>query len=62
MEMTRRKFIARLIAAGLALIAGAFRLAKKAVPRTFVRAAPLNHYPGKLTNVSDVSKQSRWSG
>jgi len=60
--MTRRKFIARLIVAALALVAGAFRLAKKAVPRRFGRAEPLNHYPGKLTNVSDISKQNRWSG
>jgi len=63
--VTRRKFIQKLINAGLAVIAGTCWLAKKATPRKFVWAIRLKKYPGSLSGPAgsqDVSKQSKWSG
>lgn len=60
--MTRREFIHRLIKVGAAVIAGTCWLAKKAVPRKFVWAAGLKKYPGSLRPLSDIRKQSKWSG
>jgi len=59
--MTRRKFISRLVKAGMAVIAGTWWLAKKAVPRKFVRAKT-GRFPGSLKPLADISKQGKWSG
>jgi len=59
--MTRRKFIGRLVKAGLLVIAGTWWLAKKAVPRKFVRARA-GRFPGSLKPLADISKQGKWSG
>jgi hypothetical protein len=62
MEMTRRKFIQKLIKTGSAIIVGTWWLAKKAVPRKFVWAVKLKKYPGSLKPLHDIDKQSKWSG
>lgn len=59
--MTRRKFIQKLINAGSTVIVGVWWLAKKAVPRKFVRAKT-GRFPGSLKPLADISKQGRWSG
>jgi hypothetical protein len=59
--MTRRKFISRLIKAGSAVIVGTWLLAKKAVPRKFVRAKA-GRFPGSLKPLTGICKQSKWSG
>jgi len=67
--MTRRKFIQKLTYASSAVIAGTYRLAKKAAPRKFVWAIKVKSYPGSLRPLRDISpqdalrhKQSKWSG
>ena len=60
--MTRRKFIQKLIKAGSAVIVGAWFVAKKALPRRFVCAAPYEKYPGFLRPLKNIFKQSKWSG
>ena len=60
--MTRRKFIHRLLKAGSLILLGAASLAKKAVPRKFVRALKLQKYPGPLRPPHDILEQSKWSG
>jgi len=60
--MTRRKFIRKLIKAGSVIVVGTSCLAKKAVPRKFVRAIPFKKYPGSLRPLQDISEPSKWSG
>jgi hypothetical protein len=60
--MTRREFIHKLMAFGAAVIIGNSWLAKKAVPRKFLWAVGLKKYPGSLKPLSDIQKQSKWSG
>lgn len=60
--MTRRKFIQKLIEGSSAIIVGVYWIAKKAVPRKFVRAVRLKKYPGFLKPLQNVHKQSKWSG
>ena len=60
--MTRRKFIQRLLIAATAVAGGIGWLAKKAVPRKFVRALRVKEYPGSLRPMGDVSEQGKWSG
>ncbi len=60
--MTRRKFIEKLIKAGAVIIAGGWRLTKKASPRRFVRAVRLKKYPGSLRALRNICKQDKWSG
>jgi len=60
--MTRRKFIRKLVGAGSAILAGGLWLAKKAVPRKFVRGAGLGKYPGSLKDLGDIDNQGKWSG
>ncbi len=60
--MTRRKFIRKLIKAGLAIVVGAGWLAGKAAPRKFVRAVRLKKYPGSLKPLRNIVKQGKWSG
>jgi len=62
MEMTRRKFIRRLIKAGSAIVVGISWLAKNTTPRKFVRAIRVKKYPGHLKPLQDISKQGKWSG
>jgi len=62
LEVTRRKFIHKLIKVGAAVITGTYWLAKKTVPRRFVWAAGLKKYPGSLKPLSDIQKQGKWSG
>jgi hypothetical protein len=60
--MTRRKFIQKLVKAGSAVIAGTWWLAKKTSPRKFVWAIKTKKYPGSLTSLRNICKQSKWSG
>ena len=60
--MTRRRFIQRLLGTAIAVAAGMGWLAKKAVPRRFVRALRVKEYPGSLRLMGDVSEQGKWSG
>jgi hypothetical protein len=60
--MTRRKFIQKLIHVGSAVIGGTCWVAKKAVPRKFVRAIKVKNYPGSLRPLRYISKQNKWSG
>ena len=60
--MTRRKFICKLVGAGSTILAGGLWLAKKAVPRRFVRAVGLGKYPGSLKSLGDIDTKGKWSG
>ncbi len=60
--MTRRKFIEQLIKAVSAGLLGIVALAKKAVPRKFIRAVRLKKYPGPMATLKNINKQSKWSG
>jgi hypothetical protein len=60
--MTRRKFIHKLIKAGSAIAAGSLWLVRKATPCRSVWAVRLKKYPGTLKPLTDISKQSKWSG
>jgi hypothetical protein len=62
LEMTRRKFIQKLIKGGSAIIVGVCWLAKKATPRKFTQAIRVKKYPGFLKPLQDFLKQSKWSG
>jgi len=62
MEMTRRKFIKKLIKTGSAIAVGASWLISKANPRKFTWAVRLKKYPGPLKTLQNISKQSKWSG
>jgi len=62
LEMTRRKFINKLIKKGSMIIAGISWLAKNANPHKFVRAMRTKKYPGRLKPLRDISKQGKWSG
>jgi hypothetical protein len=60
--MTRRKFFQKMAKAGAAIFIGSVWLAKKALPRKFVRASAIEKYPGLLKPLKDISEQSKWSG
>jgi hypothetical protein len=62
MEMTRRKFIGKLIKAGSAIVVGVCWLAERASPRKFVRAVRLRKYPGSLGRLRNIDKEGEWSG
>jgi hypothetical protein len=62
LEMTRRKFIKKLITAGSAIITGTSWLVSKTVPRKFVRAFGVKKFPGSLKPLREVSQQNKWSG
>jgi len=59
--MTRRKFISRLMKTGSAVIASTWFLARKSVPRKFIRAK-VGRFPGSLKPLRGIYKQSKWSG
>jgi len=60
--MTRRKFIRKLIKTGSVIVLGTWWLAKKTVPRKFVRAIGVKKYPGALRPLKNIYKQGKWSG
>ncbi|MHC4646873.1 MAG: hypothetical protein ACYTBJ_15350 [Planctomycetota bacterium] len=60
--MTRRKFIQRLLGACSAVVVGPGWLAKKILPRRFVRALRLKKYPGRIVPLTDISQQAKWRG
>jgi hypothetical protein len=60
--MTRRKFIQKLIKSSSAIVFGICWLAKKTVPRKFVRAVRTKKYPGFLKPLRDIHKPGKWSG
>jgi hypothetical protein len=67
--MTRRKLIQKLLSTAAAAAVGIVIrtpyggwLAKKVLPRKFVRALRVKEYPGSLRPVGDVSEQGKWSG
>ena len=62
MEMTRRKFILKLMGAGSSIVAGASWFINKTAPRKFIRAVKFKKYPGLIKPMGDVSKQGKWSG
>lgn len=62
LEMTRRKFIQKLIKGSSAIILGVCWLAERTAPRKFVRAVRLKKYPGFLKPLQDFLKQSKWGG
>jgi hypothetical protein len=64
MEMTRRKFIGKLIGTGSLVLVGIWGFAKKYAPRRFIRAARLEKYPGLLKplDLNEVTRQGKWSG
>lgn len=62
LEMTRRKFVQRLLKAGSAIVLGVVWLGKKAAPCKFIWAARLKKYPGPLRPLEDVNNQGKWSG
>lgn len=62
LEMTRRKFMEKLIKAGSAVVVGICWMAKKASPRKFVWANRVKKYPGSLKPLKDISGPGKWSG
>ena len=60
--MTRRKFIQKLINAGIIAAGGAWCLAKKTIPRKFIRAVEQDRFPGLLKPLRDIKCESKWSG
>lgn len=62
MEMTRRKFVRKLTAAGLAIFAGASWCLNKASPPKFIRAVKFRNYPGPVRPFEDITRQGKWSG
>ena len=60
--MTRRKFIQKLINASIIAVTGAWCLAKKTIPRKFIRAAKPDSFPGSLKPLRDIKCESKWSG
>jgi hypothetical protein len=62
MEMTRRKFIRKIIVAGSTIVAGASWFMDKATPRKFIRAVRFKKYPGPVIPMEKILKQGKWSG
>lgn len=66
-NMTRRKFVQKLIRVGSAVIFGTCKLARQTYggltkpPRKFVRAIRMK-YPGSLRPLRDIRKPGKWSG
>jgi len=65
--MTRRRFVRKLIETWLVVAVGVSALARKALAqkaklRKFVRAYPMNRYPGPVKPLQDICKQGKWSG
>jgi len=60
--MTRRKFFQKLAKAVSAVIMGTWWLARKTVPRVFVRAQRPDSYPGQLKALKNISGGVKWSG
>jgi hypothetical protein len=65
--MTRRKFVHRLIETWPVVAVAVSALARRASAqtaklRTFIRAHPLNGYPGPVKPLQDIFKQGKWSG
>lgn len=60
--MTRRKFIQKIIKSAAAVAAGVLCLAKKAVPRKFMRAVKTRKFPGLIKPLRNIGRQSKWSG
>jgi hypothetical protein len=60
--MTRRKFIQKVLKTGSAVIIGISWMAKKAVPRKYIRAARIEKYPGSLKSIQDICERNKWSG
>jgi hypothetical protein len=61
-EMNRREFLEKAIAAGSVVLAFGLSVAKAVVPRKFLRAKPLSEYPGRLKPLGNINSQSKWSG
>ena len=64
MEMTRRKFVRRLIKACSVIATGLFVSGRKggAKPRKLVRAFRVKGYPGPVKPMQNILKQGKWSG
>jgi len=60
--MTRRKFIQKVIKIVLAIVSGAWFLAKNVTPRKFIRAVKLNIFPGSVKPLQEIKSQGKWSG
>jgi hypothetical protein len=60
--MKRREFIGRVLGIGSVVLLGVGRMAKRVVPRRFVRAVNFGRYPGGFRPPHDIFSQSKWSG
>ena len=60
--MTRRKFLRKIMEAGLLGLSGLWWLAKKAAPRKFIRAHRMRKYPGSVRPLSNIDTTAKWSG
>lgn len=60
--MTRRKFLHKIIQTGLLGLSGLWWLAKRTVPRKFIRAIHTKSYPGSVRPLSKINKNANWSG
>jgi hypothetical protein len=69
-EMNRRKFLRRILAAGTAgfggcivLKKGFFSVGRSGIkPKRFIWAKPMAKYPGRLKTAENIDIKSRWSG
>ncbi|OHB75939.1 MAG: hypothetical protein A2Z25_17325 [Planctomycetes bacterium RBG_16_55_9] len=67
MEVTRRKFIRKLVRSCLVVPAGVYvfartKPARKSKLRKFVRAFRATGYPGPVKPLGNIDVQSKWSG
>lgn len=60
--MTRREFFTKVVETTAAIITGTWLVVKKASPRKYITALKSGRYPGKLKNLSNIEKVSKWSG
>ena len=62
MAMTRRNFLQVVTGTVSAALCGLWWLAKKAVPRKFIKAVRCKNYPGPVKALEDIDKVGKWSG
>ena len=64
--MTRRKFLDSILRVGSAAVvlglSGMRWLAKKTLPKRFMRAVRMAKYPGSIVTLDKIDEQSKWSG
>jgi hypothetical protein len=64
--MTRRKFLDSALRIGSAVVvlglSGVRWLAKRTLPKRFVRAVRMGKYPGSIEKLGKINEQGRWGG